>query len=68
MVCSHYMQNYIEGIEKVQKRATKLTANNSGLAYIDRLKKLNSPTLVYRRHRGIINCKKLISFQKGNVV
>jgi ribonuclease P/MRP protein subunit RPP40 len=52
VVWSPYRQKYIEGIEKVQKRATKLIVNNPGISYIDRLKKLNLPTLVYRRHRG----------------
>jgi hypothetical protein len=51
-VWSPYRQKYIEKVEKVQKRATKLLSSNKGLTYEDRLKKLNLPTLVYRRHRG----------------
>ena len=51
-VWSPYKQKYIEKVEKVQKRATKLLSSNKGLKYEDRLKKLNLPTLVYRRHRG----------------
>jgi ribonuclease P/MRP protein subunit RPP40 len=52
MVWSPYMQKYVEGIEKVQKRATKHTVNNPGISYTDRIKKLNLPTLPYRRHIG----------------
>jgi hypothetical protein len=32
--------NYIKGIKKVPKRATKPIANNPGISYIDRLMKL----------------------------
>jgi len=39
--------------EKVQMRATKLIQEIKHLSYIDRIKYLNLPTLVYRRFRGI---------------
>jgi len=38
--------------EKVQKRATKLIINLKNMSYTDRLKRLNLPTLKYRRLRG----------------
>jgi len=39
-------------VEKVQKRATKLIINLQNMSYTDRLKRLNLPTLKYRRLRG----------------
>ena len=42
----------IEAIQRVQKRATKQINQIRHLSYSDRLKKLNLPTLHYRRHRG----------------
>jgi len=39
-------------VEKVQRRATKQVKSQRGLSYEQRLKKLNLPTLKYRRHRG----------------
>jgi len=42
----------IEEVEKVQKRATKQVKSLRGLPYEQRLRKLNLPTLRYRRHRG----------------
>ena len=39
-------------IENVQKRATKLVDGLSDLDYPDRLRKLDLPTLLYRRSRG----------------
>ena len=39
-------------IEKVQMRATKLVDGFGSLSYEDRLRKLELPTLVYRRARG----------------
>jgi len=41
-----------KNVEKVQMRATKLIQEMKHLSYIDRLKYLNLPTLVYRRFRG----------------
>jgi len=42
----------IETIEKIQKRATKQVKQIRHLSYSERLRKLNLPTLRYRRHRG----------------
>ena len=42
----------IKEIEKVQKRATKLIINLKNMSYTDRHKRLNLPTLKYRRLRG----------------
>ena len=39
-------------IENVQRRATKLVSNIRNYSYVDRLKKLNLPSLTYRRLRG----------------
>ena len=43
---------YIERIEKVQRRATKLLPNMSKMSYEQRLRKIGLPTLAYRRVRG----------------
>lgn len=42
----------ITAIENVQRRATRLVPSLRDLSYSDRLKKLNLPTLAYRRSRG----------------
>ena len=42
----------IEALEKVQKRATKLVISVKHLPYEERRKRLNLPTLKYRRLRG----------------
>jgi hypothetical protein len=47
-----HLIKYINMIENVQIRATKLVDGLKELPYSDRLKKLNLPTLVYRRARG----------------
>ena len=47
----HY-QFLIEKLEKVQKRATKLVFTVKSLNYEERLRKLNLPTLKFRRIRG----------------
>jgi len=39
-------------VEKLQMKATKLIQEIKHLSYIDILKYLNLPTLVYRRIRG----------------
>ena len=66
-------------IESVQKRATKIVPGLSKLAYSDRLKTLNLPTLAYRRVRGdmilvhkILNnednpCPNLFNFNNNNL-
>ena len=49
-------------IENVQKRATKLIPNLKHLPYKDRLKKLDLPSLKYRRIRGdMINVYKILN-------
>jgi len=47
-----YKVKDISTIEKVQKRATKQVKQISHLCYSERLKRLDLPTLRYRRHRG----------------
>ena len=47
-----YKRNDIEEVEKVQRRATKQVKYLRGLSYKQHLRKLNLPTLRYRRHRG----------------
>ena len=42
----------MKAIEAVQRRVTKLVPSLRSLSYEDRLKKLNVPTLEYRRRRG----------------
>ena len=42
----------IEAVEAVQRRATKMVPTLRDLSYPLRLKKLDLPTLVYRRSRG----------------
>ena len=42
----------IIAIENVQRRATKLVPGLKDLRYEDRLRRLDVPTLSYRRHRG----------------
>jgi len=48
-VWSPFRSKLIEGVEKVQERALP---GLSQLSYIQRLQKLDLPTLVYRRARG----------------
>jgi ribonuclease P/MRP protein subunit RPP40 len=45
-------QKDIQRIEKVQRRATKLVRSLRHMSYEDRLRKLDLPTLAYRRRRG----------------
>jgi len=49
--CS-YKKGDIEIIERVQKRATKLTISLKKLSYIERFKQYQLPTLKYRHLRG----------------
>ena len=51
-VWSPHLKKDIKLIENVQKRATKLLPGMDELDYKDRLKKLDLPTLRYRRMRG----------------
>ena len=43
---------YIESIEGVQRRATKMIPEIKKLSYPERLKYLRLPTMAYRRSRG----------------
>ena len=45
-------KSYVNMIENVQRRATKRIPGMSELAYDERLKLLDMPTLEYRRYRG----------------
>ena len=45
-------KGYIDDLERVQRRATKLLQNISHLGYPERLAALNLPTLVYCHIRG----------------
>ena len=47
-----YKMKDIEEVESVQKRATKMLPETKNLSYEERLRLLNLPTIVYRRHRG----------------
>jgi len=51
-VWSPFRAKLIEKVELVQKRATKILPGLRQLSYIQRLQKLQLPTLVYRRARG----------------
>ena len=57
-----YKIKHITDIEDVQRRATKLIPEIKKLCYPERLKKLNLPTLAYRRIRGqMIEVYKIIN-------
>jgi len=61
-VWSPYKLSDIDSVENVQRRATKLIPTLKNLEYSDRLRKLNMPTLKYRRLRGdMIEVYKIIS-------
>ena len=51
-VWSPHLKKDINLIESVQKRATKMIDSFKHLTYEERLRKLNMPTLVFRRLRG----------------
>ena len=51
-VWSPHLVKYINAIEGVQRRATKMIPTLKNLACAERLKKLKLPTLAYRRTRG----------------
>lgn len=51
-VWSPYSRKLIDMLENVQKRATEMVDGLGGLTYEERLRKLDLPTLVYRRARG----------------
>ena len=57
-----YKIKHITDIEDLQRRATKLIPEIKKLCYPERLKKLNLPTLAYRRIRGqMIEVYKIIN-------
>ena len=47
-----YLQKHIRSLENVQRRATRQLPGFAELTYEERLRKLELPTLAYRRHRG----------------
>lgn len=51
-VWSPHLKKYIKLLESVQRRATKLVDGFKDLTYLQRLQKLELPSLVYRRLRG----------------
>ena len=51
-VWNPYMVKDITALEGVQRRATKMIPGLSELSYGDRLRRINLPTLTYRRLRG----------------
>ena len=51
-VWSPHQEKFIKMLENVQIRATKLVDGIGDLDYIERLKKLDLPSLKYRRRRG----------------
>ena len=51
-VLSPYKKKDIEIVENVQRRATRMLPQMKDLNYEERLRKLKSPTLKYRRTRG----------------
>ena len=46
------LKKHIQMIENITRRGTKLVPELRNISYTDRLKKLNLPTLKYRRNRG----------------
>ncbi len=48
----HPLQQHIKALEAIQHRATRLIPKLCDLPYEERLKKLNLPSLSYRRMRG----------------
>ena len=58
-VWSPHVWKLADQIESVQRRATKRVPNFGNLTYVERLKRLKIPTLLYRRLRGdLINTYK----------
>ena len=51
-VWNPHLKKYINAIESVQRRATKMVPGLSNLSYKERLEQLQLPTLKYRRYRG----------------
>ena len=68
-VWSPHLMRYINALENVQIRATKLVDGLANLDYSERLRKINIPTLVHRRRRGdmIEMFKHFKSYDKGTL-
>ena len=61
-VWSPKLKRTVKSLEAVQRRATKMVPQLAHLPYIERLRQLKLPTLVYRRHRGdLIQVYKILS-------
>ena len=68
-VWSPRLKKHRESIENVQRRATKMIPGMKELSYIERLKKLELPTLAYRRLRGdLIEIFKIMTGKYDEVV
>ena len=52
IILNPHAVKYIESIEGVQRRATKMVPEIKNLSYPERLKYLRLPTMAYRRARG----------------
>lgn len=52
IVWSPYLLKYVDLIERVQRRATKLIPGYENLTYEERLRRTKLPSLTYRRLRG----------------
>ena len=62
IIWSPNLGKFIDSIESVQRRATKMIPEIKKISYPERLKHLNLPTLAYRRARGdMIEVFKIIS-------
>ena len=65
-VWSPYKQKYIDMIERVQRRATKLVPSLRNLPYEERLRKLGLTKLIERRFRGdMIETYKILTGKEG---
>ena len=61
-VWNPYLKKHIDMLENVQRRATKSIPGLSNLSYEECLRKINIPTLAYRRIRGdMIETYKILS-------
>ena len=61
-VWAPHLKKHIDSIENVQRRASKQIPGMEGLSYEDRLRKLDMPSLAYRRLRGdMIEVFKILS-------
>ena len=68
-IWSLHLLRDIDAIKNVQIRATKLVDGLNKLSYSERLRKLNLPTLVYRRLRGdLIEMYKHVNIYKPNTM